>query len=422
MKKNFFQRDIILQLSLRSIRLHFLRSVLAALGIVIGVVAISSMGMMGANMTMSVTEQLSAMANVLVVRADTGGGGGGFFAGPAMGGGGTTSTTRRSSSSASTKDYLTKDNLEDIVRAVSTDGTVYPLYQDNTKIQIGDNTGRATIYGMRDTDMPDVLTVDQGTLPNTAGSVVVGPSFADRQGITIGSRITIGDATQNQTVSKFRVVGILREKGMSFDLNSDNAIIMTEKAYVGIFGGDQQYDQVNVILSDISTVNDTKLAITDQLNRRTSVVTIQDSSRMLESITSTVGTLTTFVMAIAGISLLVAATSIFNVMMMSVTERIREIGILRSIGTQKSEVRRMFLYEAIVLGFVGAVIGAIMSLLLGWLVVLIMVGTTKYFFTYQSLIYVPMAMVIGIAICIFSGVYPAWKAADLDPIEALRSE
>ena len=81
--------DIILQLSLRSIRLHFLRSVLAALGIVIGVVAISSMGMMGANMTMSVTEQLSAMANVLVVRADTGGGAGpgpGCMA-PAAGGG-----------------------------------------------------------------------------------------------------------------------------------------------------------------------------------------------------------------------------------------------------------------------------------------------------------------------------------------------
>ena len=108
--------------------------------------------------------------------------------------------------------------------------------------------------------------------------------------------------------------------------------------------------------------------------------------------------------------------------MMSVTERIREIGILRSIGTQKVEVRKMFLYEAIILGLTGAIIGAIMSLILGWLVVLIMVGTTKYFFTYQSLIYVPMAMAIGIAICIFSGVYPAWKAADLDPIEALRAD
>jgi putative ABC transport system permease protein len=411
--------DIILQLSIRSIRLHFLRSVLAALGIVIGVVAISSMGMMGSNMTMSVTEQLSAMANVLVVKADTGGGGGGGFMG---GGEGGSSTSKKSTSSVSTKDYLTKTNFDDIQRAVGTYGSVYPLYQDSDKIVVGDNTGKATIYGLRDSDMPTVLTVDDGILPNAASSIVVGPSFAERQGLTIGSRVTIGDETQNETVSKFRVVGILKEKGMSMDLNSDNAIIMTEKAFVGQFGGDEEYDQVNVILNNIDDANKTKTAIEDQLNRKSNVVTIQDSSRMMESITSTVGTLTTFVMAIAGISLVVAATSIFNVMMMSVTERIREIGILRSIGTQKSEVRKMFLYEAIILGVVGAGIGAIMSLILGWLVVLIMVGSTKYFFTFQSLVYVPMAMLIGMAICIFSGVYPAWRAANLDPIEALRAD
>ena len=411
-------RDIILQLSLRSIRLNFLRSLLAALGIVIGVVAISSMGMMGANMTMSVTEELSAMANVLVIKADTGGGSGGFGA---MGGGGTT-TTRKSSSSASTKDYLTRANFDDIERAVASYGTVYPLYQDSTKIEVGGNTGRATIYGMRDDDMTEILTVEEGALPKTSSSVVIGPTFAERQGLTIGSRITIGDATQNETVSKYRVVGILKEKGMSMDMNTDNAIIMPEKAYVGLFGGEEEYDQVNVILNDINDADTMKTSIEDKLNRKDNVVTIQDSSRMMESITSTVGTLTTFVMAIAGISLLVAATSIFNVMMMSVTERIREIGILRSIGTRKNEVLRMFIYEAVILGLVGAAIGAIMSLILGWLVVLAMVGTTKYFFTFQSLVYVPMAMVIGIAICIFSGVYPAWRAANLDPIEALRSD
>jgi putative ABC transport system permease protein len=414
------KNDIIFQLSVRSIRLNFLRSVLAAIGIVIGVVAIASMGMMGANMTMSVTEQLSAMANVLVVKADTGGGGG-FFGGPGESSG--TSTTRKSSSSSiSTIDYITKPEFDDIQRSAGKYGTVYPLYQTSDKITVGDNQGRATIYGMRDDDMASVLTVDQGELPKSAGAVVIGPTIADRQGLTLGSRITIGDETKNESVQKFRVVGILMQKGMSMDLNSDNAIIMTEKSYVGIVGGDEQYDQVNVIVNDIKDVNATKLAITDLLNRKKNVVTIQDSSRMLESITSTVGTLTTFVMAIAGISLLVAATSIFNVMMMSVTERIREIGILRSIGTQKSEIRRMFLYEAIILGLVGAGIGAVMSLTLGWLVVLAMVGTTDYFFTYQSLIYVPVSMAIGIAICIFSGVYPAWRAANLDPIEALRAD
>lgn len=409
------KKDIIFQLSVRSIRLHFLRSVLAALGIVIGVVAISSMGMMGANMTMSVTEQLSAMANVLVVKADTGGGGGGFPG--AISGG---SSSGKSSSSA--KDYITKSELSDIERTAGKYGTVYPIYQDSDKIKVGDNEGRATIYGMREDDMTEVLTVEEGALPKTSSAVVIGPTFAERHDLTIGSRITIGDASINESVQKFRVVGILQEKGMSMDLNSDNAIIMPEKSFVGLYGGDQEYDQVNVILDDIKNANVTKTAITDQLNRKENVVSIQDSSRMMESITSTVSSLTTFVMAIAGISLLVAATSIFNVMMMSVTERIREIGILRSIGTQKGEVRRMFLYEAVILGLVGAGIGAVMSVILGWLVVLAMVGTTKYFFTYQSLVYVPMAMTIGIAICIFSGVYPAWRAANLDPIEALRAD
>ncbi len=251
------KKDIILQLSVRSIRLNFLRSVLAAIGIVIGVVAIASMGMMGANMTMSVTNQLSAMANVLVVKADTGGGGG-FFAGPAGESSGTSTTRRSSSSSVSTIDYITKSSLDDLQKAAGKYGTVYPLYQTSDKIVVGDNQGRATIYGLRDTDMATVLTVDQGQLPRTAGDIVVGPTFADRQGVTLGTRITIGDDTKNESVQKFRVVGILKQKGLSMDLNSDSAIIMTEKSYVGIVGGDEQYDQVNVIVSDIKNINATK--------------------------------------------------------------------------------------------------------------------------------------------------------------------
>jgi putative ABC transport system permease protein len=113
---------------------------------------------------------------------------------------------------------------------------------------------------------------------------------------------------------------------------------------------------------------------------------------------------------------------IFNVMMMSVTERIQEIGILRSIGTQKNEVRKMFVYESAILGVLGSVIGAALSLAIGWVVVLAMVGSTKYFFLPASLIYVPFAMSIGIIICILSGLYPAWSASNLDPIEALRAE
>jgi putative ABC transport system permease protein len=406
-------KDVIFQLSLRSIRLHFLRSVLAALGIVIGVVAIASMGMMGANMTLSVTEELSSMGNVLVVHADSGGGGGGGMVFRSGGGGG--------GATSGTDDTTISDSeFGQIKKAADRYGTVYYLYSGNDRISIGSDTGRASIYGMDPDVMPEILPIADGAYPKSTSSVLIGPTLAERYGLTLGSRLTIG--TEDSGEETVRVVGILEERGMSMDLNSDNAIITTEKWYTGVYGGEGEYDQVNVLLDDINDADSAKTAITDQLNRRENVVAVQDSSRMLESITSTLGTLTSFVMAIAGISLIVAAVSIFNVMMMSVTERIREIGILRSIGTQKGEIRRMFIYESVILGLVGAGIGAIVSLGMGYLIVMAMVGTTQYFFNPQSLVYIPMAMAVGIITCVVSGVYPAWRASNLDPIDALRAE
>ena len=109
-------------------------------------------------------------------------------------------------------------------------------------------------------------------------------------------------------------------------------------------------------------------------------------------------------------------------MMMSVSERIQEIGILLSIGTEKGEVRRMFMYESFVLGLLGAGIGGASSLIIGYTVVDAMIGTTAYFFQPASILYVPAAMIIGVVVCVISGVYPAWMASNMDPIDALRSE
>jgi putative ABC transport system permease protein len=120
--------------------------------------------------------------------------------------------------------------------------------------------------------------------------------------------------------------------------------------------------------------------------------------------------------------MVVAGVSIFNIMMMSVNERIKEIGIMRSIGTQKKEVMSMFIYEAAIIGVIGSVIGGIMSLLAGYAISALMLQTTKYLFTVATAVSVAEGVGFGIVICLACGIYPAWQAANLNPIDALRHE
>jgi putative ABC transport system permease protein len=120
--------------------------------------------------------------------------------------------------------------------------------------------------------------------------------------------------------------------------------------------------------------------------------------------------------------MIVAGVSIFNIMMMSVNERIKEIGIMRSIGTQKKEVMSMFIYEAAIIGVIGSVVGGILSVLAGYAVSALMLGTTKYLLTTANALSVGEGVSFGIVICLLCGIYPAWQAANLNPIDALRHE
>lgn len=398
--------DIILQMSVRNIRIHLFRSILAALGITIGVIAIASMGMLGSNMTLSVKDQLSTMGDKLVVTKYTG----------------SSSSGMKQSGSVTepNDDNLTDTQEKDIKRIVGTSGLTYGLYTGRDVIEKGKDTFRASLYGLDTSLMPDILPIDQGVYPANDNSVIVGPTLAADNNLDIGTHIIIGSSTGEHRAVK--VSGILQTRGMSTDINSDRGVIMTESAFQSMYGGKNKYSQVNVQVYNIDEVTDVENAINNQMNRRTQTVRVQDSSRFLTTITSTVSTLTSFVTSIAGISLLVAAVSIFNIMTMSVTERIREIGVLRSIGTQKSEILRMFIYEATIIGIIGSGIGAILSLIIGYLFISVMVGSTKYFFTIDSLISLPYSMVIGMVICIVSGIYPAWGGSNLDPIEALRAD
>jgi len=406
-------RDIFFDLSVRSVRLNFLRSILASIGIVIGVVAISSMGMLGTNMQLEVKDQLSAGANTIVITPDV------VRMGPPG------FSPQVSSSTSSSSSVITKSQLSKIKLAAGANASaIIPVYSKNTEFTLGSVNGRGTVYGIDPDYITKFLTIENGTNIVGANDALVGSSIAENFELKLGSRIKVGSTTSGSR-TEVRVVGILKERGMAADsVSTDNAIIVSEDWYTNQYGGENEYPQINVIVKNIDTITDVEEAIDTKLNanEKTPVIRIRDASSMLSNITSTLSTMTTFILAIGAISLLVAATSIFNVMMMSVNERVQEIGILLSIGTETGEIRRMFLYEAFILGIIGAVVGGLASLVIGYSVVSAMIGTTDYFFMPESIAYIPIGMLIGIVVCLISGLYPAWHASNMDPIDALRAE
>lgn len=395
-------RDIFFDLSVRSVRLNFLRSLLASIGIVIGVVAISSMGMLGTNMQLSVKDQLSSNVNTVMLSSDV--------------------VKVSTSGNGSSQNGIDKSELNDI-KSSAGQNDVIPIHHTSTQFTIGDTNGRGSIYGLDTNDIPKFLTIEEGSNIKGGNDALVGATIASNFNLAVGSSIKIGQNCATISRPVVRVAGILQARGIASDgVNADNAIIVSDQWYTDHFGDKDVYDQVNVVLQNVDTINQTEDNIDRKVNRNSQVIRISDASSRLSTITSTLGTITTFIMAIGGISLVVAAVSIFNVMMMSVKERVQEIGILLSIGTEKGEVRRMFLYEALILGIIGAVVGGIMSFIIGYTVVQAMIGSTAYFFLPDSLIYIPYGMIIGVVVCVVSGLYPAWMASNMDPIDALRSD
>jgi len=402
--------DIFFNLSVRSVRLNFLRSMLAAIGIVIGVVAIAAMGMLGTNMQLEVKDQLSSSANTIVISSDS----------VRMGPPGSTPTS-------STATGVTKTELTKIKSVVGTNGTIIPIYSTTGEFTLSSVPGRAQIYGIDPDDITKFLTLNQ-TYGNTSiegvNDALVGATIAEEFNLKVGSRIKIGSFSSTSR-PEVKIVGVLKARGTTADgVSTDNGIVVNSKWYTDQYGGKDKYSQVNVIVKDtdnIATIED-QLDTKINTNAKSPAVRITDATSQLETETATLETETMFIEAIGAIALLVAAVSIFNVMMMSVSERIQEIGILLSIGTEPREVRRMFMYEAFILGLLGAVIGGVGSLAIGYSVVEAMIGTTAYFFNWESILYVPEAMLVGVVVCVVSGVYPAWRASNMDPIDALRSE
>ena len=376
-------------LARRNVSRHWLRSILAVTGIVIGVIAIASMGILGNSIGLMFNDMVTDVGDTIVVS-------------PAMSSGTTAFTERQ---------------VNDIARAAGSN-RVIPFASTFDTVTVGETKSGAMIYAMPAADIPFLLEKEAGTYPRDTGAgCMIGSKLAENgkeTGLKLGARVQIGNET-------LRVTGVLKERGMGFDINPDYAIIVPYRWYSNHYDEDE-YDQVIVKVRDVKDLDAVKEGIEEKMNRREDVVNVMDTKAILESVFAAADSITVFLMGIGAISLIVAGVSILNVMMMSVTERIKEIGVLRSIGTRRNEVMRMFIYEAMILGVAGAIIGGVLSFGTGYLMTAVLVGNPDYLFNPTSLLYIVFGMAFGIITSAASGLYPAWKAAHLNPIQALRHE
>ena len=390
------------EIAKRNTKIHMLRSFLAMLGIVIGVVAIATMGILGNSMVLAVTDSLRSVGDSVIVTPHVGGGN-------VFGGGGVSAANLK----------ISEQNFQQIKR-VSAPNIAIPVLQtsDRMKLGVGGDDIVAAVYGINPEDVPDLLKLKEGGYSRANSGCLVGAKFADDNNVKVGSRISIGPDGDKGTL---RVTGIIEERGMAFDVSTDSAIVVTKDWFDNAYDRND-YDKVVVKVNNLDDLPVVKAAIEKQMNKRDKIVDVMDTRKTMETIFQTFGQITTFVSAIGGISMIVAGVSILNIMMMSVTERIKEIGIMRSIGAQKKEVMSMFIYEALILGVVGSLIGGLLSLIGGYAISSLLLQTTKYLLVPSSLVSIVYGVSFGIIVSLVCGLYPAWRAANLSPIDALRHE
>ena len=395
-------------LAIRSIRRHLLRSFLTILGIVIGVGAVVTMVTLGKATTAQVQQNISSLGtNILQIRPGQGFGRGGGGPRP--------------------PDFKPED-VTAIATQIAGVTAVAPQAQASaTAIYEGANWS-TTINGTTNayfTVQPWPLVSGRNWTPaeQSAGKAVciIGNTVRQnlfRGGEAVGLRFRLGNVSCD-------VIGVLSTRGQAgFGGDQDDVVIMpinaVQRRFTGtrdvrlmLVGVDQRYSNASV-----------QASITDLLRERRNITggrqddfNIFDTKQISDTLTSTTQLLTRIVTAVAAISLIVGGIGIMNIMLVSVTERTREIGIRLAIGAVASEVLLQFLVEAVVLSMLGGLVGLVLAQAaigaLSW------VGGLPFLFVPEINV---VAFAISALIGVVFGYFPARRAAALNPIDALRHE
>ena len=394
-----------LLLALREIRNNLLRAGLTTLGIVIGVGAVIMMVTLGSGATKSVTSNIASMGRNLLFVAP------GARRGPLT--------------SASTFQESDADAIQRDVRGLA---AVAPSLSRSAVALIGNHNRTTQVTGSTDAffiarDWPVVIGRNFTLAETRAGKAVCVLGETVRRDL-FGDQDPIGTRIRVDKVS-CDVIGILEAKGKStFGQDQDDAIVMPLRAVQRRLAGNTE---VNIIWLSVANAADTA-SVKDQTERLLrerrhispgaaddfQVNDMQEISRMVET---TTGILTAFLSAVAAVSLLVGGIGIMNIMLVSVTERTREIGIRLAIGARERDVLLQFLIEAVVMSALGGVIG----ILLGLTGSAVAAHFLALPFVFQPGIVV-LAVLFSAGVGVAFGFFPARRAARLDPIDALRHE